>query len=802
MLRIKLAIIIVVGTIALTGTAVRDQPLPRAEAATFTVNNLDDDGAGSLRQAILAANTALGADVIDFSVTGTINLTSSLGVFDTVIINGSGITLDGGSVTLIMVVGSGASVTLNDLTFQNGSALDGGAIYNSNSTLTITNSTFSANTADFGGAIYNFGTLNIDNSTFSDNSAVGGGAIYNSLGRTLDIDSSTFSDNSASDSGGAIHNSGGMLPITNSTFSGNSASNGGAIHNDNGGTLNIDNSTFSDNSAVGGGAIYNFVGVLAITSSTFSGNTAAGAGDTLDSPLGTINIASSLIAGGDCSGTINDAGNNLSFNATGCPGTVADPQLGSLQNNGGPTDTILPALSGPAVNAYAAPCATATDQRGITRPQGLFCDIGATEQELTTDISISKTDSPEPVTVGNNLTYTITLTNNNPGIPAQNVEWTDTLPSGTFFFFLGKPAGWSCITPPLGQGGTVTCSNTLMTTSTAGFLIAVIVPTNYSGSNPIENTVSVSADNDSNTANNSASTTTTVIFPVTDTPIPPTDTPVPPTDTPVPPTNTPVPPTDTPIPPTDTPVPPTDTPIPPTDTPVPPTDTPVPPTDTPIPPTDTPTGPAALVASAACNLENLEVTISAGDGPFNITASAGVNTPVNGVNTGTTTINGPEKWDNLTVTETTGDLQAINLGQFKCRSDEVPVPLTPAHGSHTTNPFPLFSWTAISNANNYRIFVFDDKVVASRTVDIRQNSGGPTSMTLSVPLPNKRLFWRVRGRQNRLWSLWSVRFTLFKDPAPPLVAPTPVPTLDLNPPQVPTVGPVVIPTFPPPPNSR
>ncbi|MCI0708668.1 MAG: hypothetical protein L0154_00755, partial [Chloroflexi bacterium] len=122
--------------------------------------------------------------------------------------------------------------------------------------------------------------------------------------------------------------------------------------------------------------------------------------------------------------------------------------------------------------------------------------------------------------------------------------------------------------------------------------------------------------------------------------------------------------------PTDTP---TDTPTA-TDT---PTDTPTKtpthtPTDT---PTNTPTGPAALLASAACNLENLEVAITAGDGPFNITASAGINTPVNGVSIGTTTINGPEKWDNLTVTETTGDMQAINLGQFKCRSDEVPVPL-------------------------------------------------------------------------------------------------------------------------------
>jgi hypothetical protein len=221
-----------------------------------------------------------------------------------------------------------------------------------------------------------------------------------------------------------------------------------------------------------------------------------------------------------------------------------------------------------------------------------------------------------------------------------------------------------------------------------------------------------------------------------------------------------------------------------------------------MPPTDTP-GPVVLVASAVCVNENLDVTITAGDGPFNITASAGINTPVNGVGIGTTTINGPEKWDNLTVTETSGDMQSINLGQFKCRTDERPVPLTPAHRERTTNPFPTFSWTAISGASNYRVFVFDDKVVANRTVDIRQNSGGPTSMVLSTPLPDGRLFWRVRGRQNRVWSLWSVRFTLFKDPVAPLTNQTPVPTIDLN--DAPTIKPpptVIAPTFPAPPNSR
>ncbi|MCI0710193.1 MAG: FG-GAP repeat protein [Chloroflexi bacterium] len=219
-----------------------------------------------------------------------------------------------------------------------------------------------------------------------------------------------------------------------------------------------------------------------------------------------------------------------------------------------------------------------------------------------------------------------------------------------------------------------------------------------------------------------------------------------------------------------------------------------------------------LDASAACNGPDLEVNIAAGDGPFDILTSAGINSPIFGVGMGITTINGPEKWDNLTVRETTG-LESTSLGQFKCRTDERPMPLMPAHQSHTTDPFPLFSWTEITDANNYRVFVFDEANPAIRMVDIRENSGGPASMTLTTPLPDGRFFWRVRGRQNRIWSMWSVRFTLFKDPGVPvsITGSTPVPTSNVAPPNdrstpIPTVGPadgaIETPALPAPPNSR
>ncbi|MCI0709224.1 MAG: hypothetical protein L0154_03590 [Chloroflexi bacterium] len=196
--------------------------------------------------------------------------------------------------------------------------------------------------------------------------------------------------------------------------------------------------------------------------------------------------------------------------------------------------------------------------------------------------------------------------------------------------------------------------------------------------------------------------------------------------------------------------------------PVPPTDTPMPPTDTPVPPTDTPTGPVALVASAACVGPDLVVDIVAGDGPFDITASTGINVPVTGVSSGQTVIAGPDKWDDVTVTETGGDLEATNLGTFKCRPPHKPVPLSPAHRATVNTSTPTFTWAGIPDANNYRLFLFDDPVLANRTVDIRENTGSAaTSLIPTQSLLPGRYFWRVRGRVNGVWGYWSVRFTLF-----------------------------------------
>src|SRR5262249_158524 len=136
-----------------------------------------------------------GNDTIQFSVTGTIALASTLPKItdSNLTINGPaspGITIDGDRDVQIMRVVSGATLNLKSLAIVNGQvpgiigvSSDGGGIFNEG-TLTVTNSTFSGNVAsNRGGGIFNSGTLTITNSTFSGNNVVGGGgAIDNNFG--------------------------------------------------------------------------------------------------------------------------------------------------------------------------------------------------------------------------------------------------------------------------------------------------------------------------------------------------------------------------------------------------------------------------------------------------------------------------------------------------------------------------------------------------------------------------------------------------------------------------------------------
>jgi fibronectin-binding autotransporter adhesin len=307
----------------------------------------------------------------------------------------------------------------------------GGALF-INGTLNSTNCIFAGNytiggshglpkAADaMGGAIYNLGTANIINATISSNHTLGGTATAQSNGPLTP----GFA------MGGGIYNSNVVL-LLNSTLSGNFATGGtgtpnigggfggtalgGAIYNV--GTFTGTNNTLFGNLAIGGdgglentnrwgpsgvgfgGGLYNDTnGIVILTHQTFSDNSiehgsslspiTLGFGGGIFSTNGTVTLRNSIVAnsplGTNCWGSVIDGGGNIisdaSVNFT-APGshTNTNPVLGPLGNYGGPTQT-MPLLAGsPALNAGTAAFCPAKDQRGIARPFGSGCDIGAFE---------------------------------------------------------------------------------------------------------------------------------------------------------------------------------------------------------------------------------------------------------------------------------------------------------------------------------------------------------------------------------------------------------------------------------------
>src|SRR5262245_17090053 len=193
--------------IALLGAAAAGSPSLRG--ATITVTTINDNGSGSLRQALA---DAVNGDTINFnsSLNGqTITLTSGELLLDKhITISGPGanrLTIDANQASRVFRIAPGRDVTVSGLTLTNGSAplpySWGGAIYNDHAALTLNNCTISNNTAvqGAGGGIYNDGaggsaTLMITNCTISGNSAWPGGGIYNYLG-TVTITNSTLSGN-------------------------------------------------------------------------------------------------------------------------------------------------------------------------------------------------------------------------------------------------------------------------------------------------------------------------------------------------------------------------------------------------------------------------------------------------------------------------------------------------------------------------------------------------------------------------------------------------------------------------------
>lgn len=132
-------------------------------------------------------------------------------------------------------------------------------------------------------------------------------------------------------------------------------------------------------------------------------------------------------------------------------------------------------------------------------------DTETTTVGTSANLSVTKTDSPDPVTAGNNLTYTITVTNAGPS-NAATVALADTLPAGTTFVSMPTPGGWSCTT-----GATINCSIASLPAGSTVFTLTVQVGAGVATGTVLSNTATVtSATPDPTPGNESATATTTV----------------------------------------------------------------------------------------------------------------------------------------------------------------------------------------------------------------------------------------------------------------------------------------------------
>ncbi|MBL8761017.1 MAG: right-handed parallel beta-helix repeat-containing protein [Phycisphaerae bacterium] len=464
---------------------------PRQLLATFSVQNVNDVGAGSLREAIADANNLPGADVITFDVgaRGTIALSGSeLAVTGEVTIDGPGaseLQISGSNALRVFHVAPGAVVSISGLTIRNGYSFDvGGGVFNEG-TLAINNCTISGNWAQNAGGVQNNGTLSISNSDISGNTTqYAGGGLRNS--GTAAITDSSITGNSAQDisysSGGGIDNTG-TLTITNSTISGNSSiENGGGI-NASGGSLTISGSTISGNSAWYGGGIFSSRS-LAITNSTISGNTSQPGGQgggLFTNTLQPVTIRNSTIAGnlgnggihitdgspvmvscivagntgGDILGGPVGAGstNNLIQDAAHAGGLTnnvnenlvgADPLLSPLANNGGPTKTMASQAGSPALGKGLNPNNLTTDQRGGLFARGSSVDIGAYQRQALALVVDTTSDVVDGNSSAGNLSLreAIDFCNANPladGITfASAMIWTTITLGGSELLVFGE----------------------------------------------------------------------------------------------------------------------------------------------------------------------------------------------------------------------------------------------------------------------------------------------------------------------------------------------------------------------------
>lgn len=371
--------------------------------ATLTVLNLNNAGADSLRAVITTANgNADPSNTINFDpgLTGVILLGSALP-----------------TITKNLTINAPAlSITISG---------DGNRIFSINSP--GNNQTVSISGLNLTGAVV---------------TATDGGAITVDTGDTLSLSDMALFNNRANTlivggSGGALLNNGGTVSIANATFNGNVAGNDGGAIRQNSGTMTLNNVTIAGNSASDDGGGISIGGGTVTLSNSILGSNSNGSGN---SP--------------DCSGTLTSANFNLIQSTIGCTVTLGanditgqNPLLGPIQNNGGTTSTMALLVGSPALDTGNNGTCEATDQRGVARPEGTNCDMGAYEFELggsptDADVSVSGDVTPTVTSVGGVLNYSINVANAGQG-SASNVRLTIII-SGEVVNVAENPAVFGC----------------------------------------------------------------------------------------------------------------------------------------------------------------------------------------------------------------------------------------------------------------------------------------------------------------------------------------------------------------------
>jgi hypothetical protein len=390
------------------------------------------------------------------------------------------------STTIVSVSAEQAPVTIAGVTLTHGYSEFGGAIDDVGTTMTVREAVLTANTA----------------------TSLGGALFASGKGTTTTVLDSAIDGNAAGDGGGGITAYSAAVVVRRSSLTHNKGDYGGGLE-----VLSkfsegvVVDSTIAENTAIeGGGGVYAPGREVAVHYSTIAGNKAGSIGGGIFG--GDVVLDGSIVAANapdacERPEAENGAttGANILSGASSCVFTGpapsgADPKLGGLSANGG-LGATLPLLRGSAaLDAGGASCSGAegSDQRGVARPLGAGCDLGALESAA--DAAVTLSAAPDPTVVGGSLTLMVKVGD----------AGADTLTGVSLT--VPVPAGASLVSAPAGCiavfGGTTTVTCALGSIAPGGSdTVPVVVRPELAGA--LVETASVVADQaDYNPANDTA----------------------------------------------------------------------------------------------------------------------------------------------------------------------------------------------------------------------------------------------------------------------------------------------------------